>query len=86
MARTVVKLAVSLPKARVERLRAVQEREGKSMSALVDKAIAEWLAARERAVVEQQYRDYYAAESTRTAHRRLARYMATTAATVWPAD
>ena len=70
----------------MERLRAIQEREGKSLSAVVDMAIGEWLEARERAAAERQYRDYYATETTRSAHRRLARQMAMTAATVWPED
>lgn len=36
MARTAVKIAISLPKARVEHLRAIQARERKSLSAVVD--------------------------------------------------
>ena len=86
MARTAVKLAVSLSKSKVERLRVVQAREGKSLSAVVDLAIGEWLQRRERAEMEQQYREYYAAESKRKMHRRLARQMAATAAASWPED
>jgi metal-responsive CopG/Arc/MetJ family transcriptional regulator len=86
MARTAVKLAVSLPKAKVQRLREVQAREGRSLSAVIDMAVEEWLQRRERAEMERQYREYFASEATRTEHRRLARTMATTAAAVWPEE
>lgn len=86
MARSAVKLAISLPKARVTQLRAVQTEEGKSLSAVVDAAVSDWLLQRERAAVERQYRDYYAPEPVRVRHRRLARQMAAAASTVWPED
>ena len=84
MARTAVKIAISLPRARVEHLRAIQARERKSLSAVVDQALADWLKRREQAEMEQQYREYYATEAARKTHRRLARQMA--AAVAWPED
>jgi Arc/MetJ-type ribon-helix-helix transcriptional regulator len=67
MARTAVKIAISLPKARVEHLRAIQTRERKSLSAVVDQALADWLKRREHAEMEQQYREYCATEASHTA-------------------
>ena len=84
MARTAVKIAISLPKVRVEHLRAIQTRERKSLSAVVDQALADWLKRREHAEMEQQYREYYATEASRKMHRRLARQLA--AAAAWPED
>ena len=84
MARTAVKIAISLPKTRVEHLRAIQMRERKSLSAVVDQALVDWLKRRDQAEMEQQYREYYAKEPSRKMHRRLARQMAATAA--WPED
>ncbi len=86
MARSAVKLAVSLPKSRVDQLRAVQASEGKSLSAVVDLAVSEWLRRRERAEIERQYREYYGSEAVRNRHRRLARQMAATAERNWPED
>ena len=86
MARSAVKLAISLPKSRVTELRAAQAEEGKSLSAVVDAAVSDWLRRRERAAVERQYRDYYAAEPVRDRHRRLARQMAAAASIAWPED
>jgi hypothetical protein len=68
----------------VEQLREVQKREGRSLSAVVDTALAEWFERRERANLERQYRSYYANEVRRRRHRSLANEMA--ALSTWPED
>lgn len=86
MARTAVKLAVSLPQEDVEKMRTRQRTHKVPLSAIVREAVEEWLARKEQEEMEDLYRQYFADLKRRDTHRSLAKTMAATAARSWPED
>lgn len=86
MARTAVKLAVSLPQEDVEKIRTRQKNHQVPLSAIVREAVEEWLARREQEEMEDLYCQYFRDPKRRATHRHLAKTMAATAAQSWPED
>ena len=80
------KIAVTLPKADVRRLRQVETARKLPFSAVVREAVETWLRIQDDAVLREQYRRYYAAPSVTAREQALARQMANSSGRGWPAD
>lgn len=86
MARTAVKLAVSLPQKDVEKIRTRQKNHQIPLSTIVREAVEEWLARKEQEEMEDLYCQYFRDLKRQATHRHLAKTMAATAARSWPED
>ena len=80
------KVAVSLPKEDVRRLRVVEAARGVPFSAVVREAVETWLKIQEEQDLRERYRRYYAAHTVRAQAQALAHQMARGSARQWPAD
>ena len=80
------KVAVTLPKEDVRRLRQVKTVQHVPFSAVVREAVETWLKMQENEELRERYRRYYSSSQTREQERALARQMTRVSVRHWPAD
>lgn len=83
---TMEKVAVTLPKADIQRLRKMEQELGDTFSGIVRRAVEAWLRDLERLRTRALYQEYYRHPSTRRTDRALARGMSQASTRSWPAD
>lgn len=78
------KVAVTLPKEDMRKLRLIEAKRRIPFSAVVREAVRTWLKIQEHAELREQYRRYYADPAVRAEDEALAEQMAKTSARNWP--
>lgn len=80
------KVAVTLPKEDVRRLRQAKTAQHVPFSAVVREAVETWLKIQENEELRERYRRYYSNPQVRAQEHALTRQMARASARHWPAD
>ncbi len=83
---TMEKVAVTLPKTDIQRLRKMEHELGDTFSGIVRRAVEAWLRELEILRVRALYQEYYRQPSARQTERALAGMMSRASSKSWPID